>query len=181
MCVMARIYVLTGMPGAGKEEFVTVALGRGYQVVRMGDVVRQEAAARGLVMSDREVGGFASAERQEHGPGIWAVRCVPFIKGRDTVIDGSRSTYELEVFRKELGGKMRLVAIHASPSERYLRLRRRNRSDAPRNEAEFRQRDERELGWGLGDLIAQADLVIENEGTLDEFHRKVAEELDGPW
>ncbi len=178
---MARIYVLTGMPGAGKEEFVRVALERGYQVVRMGDVVRQEATARGLVMSDQEIGGFASAERREHGPGIWAVRCVPMIGDRDTVIDGSRSPYELEVFRKELGRKMRLVAIHASPSERYVRLMRRDRHDAPRSEEEFRQRDERELSWGLGDLIAQADLMIENEGTLDEFHRKVAEELDGPW
>lgn len=178
---MARIYVLTGMPGAGKEEFVRVALERGYQVVRMGDVVRQEAAARGLVMSDQEIGGFASAERREHGPRIWAVRCVPMIGDRDTVIDGSRSPYELEVFRKELGRKMRLVAIHASPSERYVRLMRRDRHDAPRSEEDFRQRDERELGWGLGDLIAQADLMIENEGTLDEFHRKVAEELDGPW
>ena len=178
---MARIYVLTGMPGAGKEEFVRVALERGYQVVRMGDVVRQEAAARGLVMSDQEIGGFASAERREHGPGIWAVRCVPMIGDRDTVIDGSRSPYELEVFRKELGRKMRLVAIHASPSERYVRLMRRDRHDAPRSEEEFRQRDERELSWGLGDLIAQADLMIENEGTLDEFHRNVAEELDGPW
>lgn len=178
---MARIYVLTGMPGAGKEEFVKVALGRGYQVVRMGDVVRREAAARGLIMSDREIGGFASAERREHGPGIWAERCVPLVEGKDTVIDGSRSIQELEVFRKELGGKMRLVAIEASPWERYQRLRRRNRSDAPRSEEEFRQRDERELGWGLGDLIAQADLVIENEGTLEEFHRKVSEELDRPW
>lgn len=178
---MARIYVLTGMPGAGKEEFVRVALERGYQVVRMGDVVRQEAAARGLVMSDQEIGGFASAERRENGPGIWAVRCVPMIGDRDTVIDGSRSPYELEVFRKELGRKMRLVAIHTSPSERYVRLMRRDRHDAPRSEEDFRQRDERELGWGLGDLIAQADLMIENEGTLDEFHRKVAEELDGPW
>lgn len=178
---MARIYVLTGMPGAGKEEFVKVALERGYQVVRMGDVVRHEATQRGLVMSDREVGGFASVERQEHGPGIWAVRTVPHIKGKDTVIDGSRSIQELEVFRRELGGKMCLVAIRASPSERYVRLQRRNRSDAPRSEEEFRQRDERELGWGLGDLIARADLVIENEGTLDEFHDKVERELDRPW
>lgn len=178
---MARIYVVTGMPGAGKEEFVKVALKRGFNIVRMGDVVRQEAAARGLVMTDKEVGGFASAEREKHGPGIWAIRCIPFIGGQDTVIDGSRSVHELEVFWNELGGKMRLVAIHASPSLRFERLRRRNRSDAPRTEEEFRHRDERELGWGLGDLIAQADIVIENEGTLSEFYDKVEEVLDRPW
>ena len=181
LCVMTRTYVLTGMPGAGKEEFVKVALERGFKVVRMGDVVREEASRRSLVMTDRGIGGFASSERQEHGPGIWAVRCLPYIKDQDTVIDGSRSTFELDVFRNALGGRMRLVAIHASPALRFERLKQRNRSDAPRSEEEFRQRDEREMGWGLGNLIAQADLVIMNEGTLDEFHGKVAEELDWPW
>lgn len=178
---MARVYILTGMPGAGKEEFVRVALERGFNVIRMGDVVRSEAIRRGIALTDQEVGGFASAERKEHGPGIWAVRCLPYLEGRDTVIDGSRSTYELDVFRQALGSGVRLVAIHASPSLRFERLRRRNRSDAPPTEEAFRQRDEREMGWGLGNLIAQADLVIPNEGTLEEFHRRVGEELDRAW
>jgi dephospho-CoA kinase len=169
------------MPGAGKEEFVKVALENGFKVVRMGDVVRAEASRRGIAMTDQEVGGFASAERKEHGPGIWATRCLPFLEGHDTVIDGSRSTFELDVFRKSLGRKVRLVAIHASPSLRFERLRRRNRSDAPQTLEEFRRRDEREMGWGLGNLIAQADLVIMNEGTLEEFHRRVKEELDRAW
>jgi len=181
LAAMTRVYILTGMPGAGKEEFVRVALGRGFRVVRMGDVVRAEATRRGLAMTDQEVGGFASAERREHGPGIWAERCLPFLEGRDTVIDGSRSTYELEVFRRALGSNVRLVAIHASPALRFERLKRRNRSDAPPTEEAFRLRDERELGWGLGSLIAQADVVITNEGTLEEFHQKVREELDRAW
>lgn len=166
------------MPGAGKEEFVKVAMKRGFNIVRMGDVVRREAAARGLVMSDKEVGGFASAERERHGPGIWAVRCISLIGDKDTVIDGSRSVHELEVFRRELGSNMRLIAIHASPSLRFERLKRRNRFDAPRTEEEFRQRDEREIGWGIGELISRADIVIENEGTLEEFYGKVEEVLD---
>ena len=31
------LIVIAGMPGAGKEELVSVAMSRGYQVVRMGD------------------------------------------------------------------------------------------------------------------------------------------------
>jgi len=159
---MTRLYVLTGMPGAGKEEFVRVALENGFKVIRMGDVVREEAIRQEISMTDKGVGRFASEEREKHGPGIWAVRCLPRVEGQDTVIDGSRSTYELEVFRKHLGSKMRLVAIHASPSLRFERLKKRNRSDAPCTMEEFQQRDEREMGWGLGNLIAQADLVIMN-------------------
>ena len=178
---MTRVYILTGMPGAGKEEFVKVAQENGYKVVRMGDVVREEASRRGIAMSDQDVGGFASSERKKHGPGIWATRCIPLIGDDDTVIDGSRSTFEFNVFRKTLGDKVRLVAIHASPSLRFERLKRRNRFDAPRTEEEFRQRDEREKGWGLGDLIVKAELIIINEGTLEEFYDKVGEVLNEAW
>jgi dephospho-CoA kinase len=41
----------------------------------------------------------------------------------------------------------------------------------------FIQRDERELGWGIGEVIAMADLMIINEGSIDEFREKVEEIL----
>lgn len=178
---MAKIIVLTGMPGAGKEEFVRVALESGYSVIRMGDVVRNEAEGRGITMDDRRVGGFASIEREIHGPGIWAERCLKALGEGDTVIDGSRSLAELAVFRRALGSGLRLVAIHSSPGQRFLRLQRRGRYDAPQDQRAFEERDMRELGWGLGSLIALADVMLVNEGTLDEFREAVAEELRRPW
>jgi predicted ATPase len=68
--LLTKVIVLTGMPGAGKEEFVRVALEAGYGVLRMGDVVREEAGRRGTAMDDHGVGGFANLERQGHGPGV---------------------------------------------------------------------------------------------------------------
>lgn len=178
---MRKVFVLTGMPGAGKEEFVKVAQKDGYSVIRMGDVVRMEAEKRKVVMDDRGVGGFASSERQTYGPGIWAERCLPLLGDGNVVIDGSRSVAEIEVFRSALGKGVRVVAVHTSPDRRYQRLRGRGRYDAPRTWQEFRERDERELGWGLGTLIALADVMIVNEGPLDEFQAKAKEELDRPW
>ncbi len=169
------------MPGAGKEEFVKVALEHGYGVIRMGDVVRREAESRGTAMDDRGVGGFASLEREVHGPGIWAERCLKVLGEGDTVIDGSRSLAELEVFRRALGSDLRLVAIHSSPGQRFQRLLRRARSDAPEDREAFDERDRRELGWGLGSLIAMADVMIVNEGTLEKFRETVAEELRKIW
>jgi dephospho-CoA kinase len=34
-------------------------------------------------------------------------------------------------------------------------------------------RDERELGWGMGKAMEVADLVIENNSTLEEFNEKI--------
>ncbi len=40
------IVCVTGMPGCGKEEVARIAERMGFSVVRMGDVVREEAARR---------------------------------------------------------------------------------------------------------------------------------------
>jgi dephospho-CoA kinase len=168
-----RILVVAGMPGAGKEELVQVGLSYGYAVVRMGDVVRAEASKQALRTDDKGVGGFANSERQIHGLDIWAKRCVPFVTHERTIIDGSRGSQELDFFRQAFGEDVQLVAVHSSPRSRYPRLQARNRTDAPRSWEEFQERDARELGWGLGNLIAVADVMLINEGTLDEFRELV--------
>jgi dephospho-CoA kinase len=174
-----RIIVLAGMPGSGKEEFVQVAISKGYEVVRMGDVVRSEAALRKVPNHDKGVGGFADSERRENGPDIWARRCVPFIRGERTLIDGSRSLDELEAFRGAFGDDLKLVAIHAPPRARYGRLLERGREDAPQSWEEFAERDRREMSWGLGWLIAMADVMLVNSGSLASFRRTVRAFLEG--
>lgn len=179
--LLTRVIILTGMPGAGKEEFVQVALKAGYDVIRMGDVVRQEAERQGATMDERGVGGFANKERESRGPGIWAERCLQVLGEGDTIIDGSRSLAELEVFRRALGSGLRLVAVHTSPEKRFLRLQKRARYDAPQDQGAFRERDMRELGWGLGSLIAMADVMLVNEDTLERFRDSASEELSRAW
>lgn len=170
------------MPGAGKEEFVQVAAEMGFSIVRMGDVVRDEARHRGLPITDAAVGGMAHAERQAHGYGIWAARTVPRVRGERVVIDGLRGKAELEVFRKAFGQDLIVLAIHASPATRYERVKQRQRADDAMTPETFRARDERELSWGLGDVIATADLVIVNEDTPEAFRseaRSVLERIHG--
>ena len=85
---MAKYIAVVGMPGSGKEEFVKIAVSMGYSVVRMGDVVREEAKRLGLEMTDKSIGGLAQSEREKHGYGIWAVRAIPRLKER-MIIDGA--------------------------------------------------------------------------------------------
>jgi len=174
-----RVVVLAGMPGSGKEEFVLVARSLGYDVVRMGDVVRAEATKRGVQNSDKGVGGFANAERQAHGYDVWAKRCLPYVQEQRTVIDGSRGLEELEVFRQAFGDEVKLVAIHSPRKQRYQRLIQRGREDAPKSWEEFLERDRRELSWGLGSLIAMADTMLVNQGGLEDFKRRAKEYLEG--
>jgi len=164
-----KVLCVTGMPGCGKEEFLKVAGENGFAIVRMGDVVREDATRKRIGESDEAIGGFAHAEREKHGYGVWAERTLPRVTGDRVVIDGLRGSKELEAFRKGLGESVEVVAVHASPKVRYQRLRQRHRSDAPATWQEFVVRDTRELRWGLGDVIATADYMIVNEGDLGAF------------
>ena len=172
-----KLIVIAGMPGAGKEEFLNVAVERGIPFIRMGDLVREMYPHRCAEDADLNLGQFASAERDRHGYNIWAKRALERMSGDLYLIDGCRSMDEVEAYRR-LTDDVNIVAIHTSPSIRYDRLVKRGRDDAPRNLEEFDARDTREIGWGLAKTIVLADNLIVNEGTLDEFRVSVNTLLD---
>lgn len=172
-----KAIAFTGMPGAGKTEAVKVAKEMGIKVVSMGDEVRNEARKRGLELNDENVGKIADEMRKKYGMDIWAKKCIEKLSSEKIiVIDGIRNIEEVEAFRKRIKNFI-LVAIHASPKTRYERLMKREREDDSKNVEELKEREKRELSWGLGDVIAMADIVLINEGDLEEFREKVREIL----
>jgi dephospho-CoA kinase len=173
-----RVVGFTGMPGSGKSVAAEVARGLRVPVVRMGDCVWDEVKSRGLPLTDEHVGMVAHEMRMLHGPGIWAERTLEKVRklGADQVcIDGVRSMAEVAVFHHGLGRDFVLVAIMASPATRHHRLLARQREDEAQGEAALTARDSRELGWGIGDVIALADVVLVNEGVDEpQFREQVA-------
>lgn len=172
-----KVVCVAGMPGCGKEEVLAVAQDLRFSIVRMGDVVREEASKRGLLITDTAVGGMAHEERKMHGLDIWAKRTLPRIRGDRVLVDGVRGRAELEVFRDAFGEGLIVLAIHASPKTRHERMLRRKRADDPSGPEALRERDLRELSWGLGDVIATADLMLVNESTRESFRAAVREAL----
>jgi dephospho-CoA kinase len=161
-----RAIIVTGMPGAGKEELLQVAGSMGLPFVRMGDMVREDYAASGKA-SEMSLGEFASSQRAEFGKDVWARRSMERMSGEVFLVDGCRSMDEVSSFRSL--ADTAIVAVHAPPSLRYARLVARGREDAPRSESEFLERDRREVGWGIAEVIALADVMLVNDSTLEEF------------
>jgi dephospho-CoA kinase len=168
-----KVIAVCGMPGSGKEEFVSIAGEEGLSVVRMGDVVRGEVKSRNLELNSQNVGQIANSEREKHGLGIWAQRTLPHIKGEFVLIDGIRGDAEIEVFRKELRENMILVGISASQKTRFQRIKKRARSDVTVTWESFLERDTREVGWGIENAMKQCEHIIVNEGTLEEFRDNI--------
>jgi len=173
------VILLVGMPGAGKEEFVKIAKAMGYEVVRMGDVVRDYVRSLGYELSDSIVGNIANSERDKHGIDIWAKRTVERIKGKNgkILIDGIRCLEEVEIFKKELGEGVKLVGIFAPRRVRYERIVGRGREDDIKTWEEFVKREMRELSWGLGNVFALTDYMLLNTSTLEDFHNLIRDFL----
>lgn len=163
---------VVGMPGSGKSEFVNIVLSFGYRFISMGDIVREETVKRGYPLE--ESGKVAQMLRDKGGLDAIAILTLDKIGETDNdkfLIEGIRGIKEIERFRKEID--FFLIGIHTSPHLRFERLKNRGREDDPKNIEDFYKRDLRELSWGLGEAFALSDVIIDNNGTLDEFRENI--------
>ncbi len=170
---------VTGMAGSGKSLVINVARKMGYDIVTMGDEVREEARKRSAPPTPESLGKIMLDLRQTEGVTAIAKRSalrIDSIANSKIIVDGVRSLFEVDEFKKK-HPDFCLIAIHASPETRFKRLFHRQRSDDTRDWKDFEKRDQRELGVGLGNAIAMAEYMIVNEEDLNTAKTKAAEIL----
>ncbi|MFB5606682.1 MAG: AAA family ATPase [Candidatus Nitrosomaritimum yanchengensis] len=163
------IVCLTGMPGAGKSTIAEGLKSKGYEIINMGNAVRNEAKKRNLEPTGPNLGKLMLELREKNGPGAVAELVKPQIENSSSeviIIDGIRSSSEIEVLRKY--GTVKLLAIHASTETRFDFLKQRGRSDDPKTKENFEERDDRELGVGISNPIALSDDAISNNNLTKE-------------
>ena len=144
----------------------------------MGDVIREETRRRGMEANPENTKKVMLELREKHGPGAVAIYCVDGLRNQESdivVIEGCRSIAEIDVF-DDYADEVLIVSVHTAPKIRFSRLQDRNREDAPSTWEIFRERDIREISVGLGGVIALSDIMLINEGTLNEI-RNASKEL----
>ena len=176
-----KIIAFVGMPASGKGEAANLVQEMGYQVVNMGDVIREEVGRSGLEPTDENLGGTGTKLRREEGLAAVAKRCIPKLTSLDVdiaIVDGVRNIEEVDLFKGEFGDDFLLINIDANDNDRLERIKKRGRADDKlMDEDALHIRDERELGWGMDESIKRADLTIKNNDTVDEFREKVKKVL----
>ncbi len=171
---------LTGMPGAGKSLVVEVAKSLGYDIVTMGDVVREQTRLRGLEPTPQNVGKVMLQLRAEEGNYVIAKKCIPKIEdqnSRKVLVDGLRSQFEADIFKEHFTNFF-VLSVHASQQKRFERLCKRGRSDDPKTWEIFHERDMRELGVGLGTVIALSEKILINDNSIEGFKTQVKNNLE---
>ncbi len=167
-----KVIGFTGLPGSGKSTAIDAIRDLG-KVITMGDVIRNEAKIRGIDPTGENLGKISKELRDKWGQEIIAIKCVELIKTfkNDIIfVDGVRSIIEVNEFRKFW--KFPLIATVIDEEIRFKRLYERARSDDPKIIDELRERDKREISFGLNSLIKKADYKIDNTSSIEELQTK---------
>lgn len=171
---------VVGPPASGKSVVASRLVELGAKKVRMGDIVWNEVRKRNMEVNEENVGEIANRMREEEGMDAVAKKSIPVIERRGersdaVVVDGIRGIAEVERFEEHFGENFVLVSVEASEKTRFERVKERGREDDIGNFESFKEKDEREFGWGLRKAMEGPDFVIKNEGTLEELEKEVDE------
>jgi len=170
------------MPGAGKSTIAEGLKPKGYDIINMGNAVREEVKKRNLEPTRSNLGKLMLELREQNGQGAIAELIKPEIESSTAnviLIDGVRSTDEIQVLRQL--GNVKLLAIHASTDTRFDFLQKRGRSDDPQTKDHFEERDNRELGVGISNPIALSDYAISNIGITKDKLIETAFKIIQSW
>ncbi len=170
-----KLIAIVGMTGSGKTETAKILSGRGFSVIRFGDITDEILKKQGLALTEENEKKFRENVRKEHGMEAYAKLNLEKIKlslqKKDTVIDGLYSWEEYLFLRKEFP-KMVTLAIYSPPETRYERLTEREIRGLTREQAQSRDRSEVE-NLNKGGPIAMADFTLRNIYNLHDLEEHV--------
>jgi dephospho-CoA kinase len=166
---------VTGSNAAGKGEVSAHLASGGFRVYSLSDIVREEAAARGLPPEREHLIRIGTELRREGGAGVLAERLLPRLGTRD-VVDSIRNPAEVEVLRRL--PSFVLVGVRAPAEVRFARSRQRARPGDPETFEAFLERERQEnrddpSGQQLDATFRLADRILDNDGALDRLREAV--------
>jgi dephospho-CoA kinase len=183
---MSKIVTSVGYPAAGKSVVADWMNNNGIPVVSMGDRLRErfkqvneDTLKKEFNSNDKSslLGKWATKQREIYGQQIiaeWTYEYIDNNINSDIIfIDGLRSKAELDVFQNNFED-VNVILIQAKRQERLKRIQERGRE----GESEFTiddliERDKREESWGLKEVTEEADYIIHNNDSLEEFQDKI--------
>jgi dephospho-CoA kinase len=161
-----KIFIIVGMPAAGKNIARSYAESKRIPYFATGDIVRAEVKRRGLEPHAENIAEVSNEMRGSDGMGVTrkALQTVKETNNTVVFLEGMRSWPEIELIRRE--SDCTVIAFLAPRHTRRSRILSRGRSDdAPHA---FDARDEREIAYGTAIPIALADEYVLNTTSVGE-------------
>ncbi len=188
---MLKVIILVGLPLSGKSSHARILeQEEDIPLVETGTFVYKAVEERGLEATPENIVKVAG-ECKSQSDSYFTERALEFIEENYNdkpvvFLSGVKAQSEVDLLRKKLGeNNVFIVSFHASRPTRHGRLTNQDRQEASKQQGEgkftedmamandisrFDLRDRKELSYGLGNLIALADYVINTEDKRWPFH-----------
>jgi len=170
---------ITGTNGSGKDTVAEYLKKKGFTHYSLSDVIRHELKKHNIEETRDNLIMMGNKMREEYGPSVLAAEVKELMIGNDKfVISSIRNPAEVEELKKMEG--FMLIAVDAPIETRFKRVSSRGRFEGAANLEEFRKKEELEMSddtnaQQIHNVIKIADLLIINDGTVEELHKKIDE------
>lgn len=168
---------ITGTNGAGKDSVAEQFVAAGFKRYSLSDEIRKELRIRGLPELRENTAMIGNGLRAKD-LGELSKRVLAQIAPQEhAVVVSLRTPAEVAVFRDR--GDFILIGVDADPRLRYERNQARGRDGDHVSYKYFLEHDTKERSGTkdheqqIDNLMKVADVLIENNGTKEEFEQKV--------
>ena len=173
-----RVIGLFGLIGSGKDTVSDyIEKKYGYNVIIMGDLVRELAAQRGLEPNRDNLALTQREQAQKYGLKWFGEEVVRRIRAKGwqkVVINGTRRPEDAAIPKKAFGKDYILIQVDADPKIRFERMKSRARIGDPKTLEEFLHQEELDKkAFDFETLKKFIDYTVTNNGTREELYKQV--------
>ena len=175
---MKKLIAIVGMSGSGKSVVTDYLEEKGFTKIYFGGVVLDKLKESNLEITPENEKMMREKLRADLGMAAMAITLLPKIKEvydtNDCVLDGLYSWDEYLVLEKEFGSKLNMICVVCDKDIRYDRVSK--RPERPFTRADIIRRDTSEIeNLANGGPIAYADYYILNNGSLEDYYKRIDE------
>lgn len=166
---------ICGYASGGKDTLADYLVEK-YNFVHLDfyrDILIGQLKERGLEINKINASKLGNELREKGGRGALAkIMAEKVDLSKDYVVTGIRSPEEAEELRKKAG--FTLIYIQTSLDKRFER----RKPEDPQTFEEFKSRDELDKQKGIDKVVESADILISNDGSIDELHSMINDLLE---
>jgi dCMP deaminase len=170
---------VTGFFCSGKDTFAEFLMRKGFKHISLSDIIRDEITARGQQITIPRLTETGNELRTTFGPQVLAQRALAKMpEYGHVVVTSIRHGAEVETLRTRKD--FVLIFVDAPLRTRYERCVSRNRAgdlttfEAFRNAEKAQMRSKDPNSQQLQTCKDMADILVNNDGSLEDFHGKIA-------
>jgi dephospho-CoA kinase len=177
--VQPKVVGIVGLNGSGKDAFLKYLKERcGLEILSLGDVARELAHLEGVKFTRDKLHEISQKYVEKYGQDFFIKVLIEEIskKSMEKVgVTGIRTPTDITLLKQRYGADFFLVHVEVgNPELRFERLKQRGETRDPHSYEKFlaQERSEKEM-FQIEEAIAQADVTVRNDGTLEDFHREI--------